>query len=152
MDVRDILMTGRGAMSAALVFGEPFTKDGVTVIPAARVWGGAGGGHQPRTRSVPGGNGGGFGVKAKPAGAYVIRGQKVQWMPAVDVNQIILGCQALAVALLVLRRRRRHRGRFGRAGRPGHMVVAPAPFPEAGGAPGPVRPVGPAGADGRPGE
>lgn len=133
MDVRDILMTGRGAMSASLVFGEPFTKDGVTVIPAARVWGGAGGGDQPRSKSAPGGHGGGFGVKAKPAGAYVIRGQKVQWMPAVDVNQIVLGCQALAVALLLLRLRRRRR----RHGRPHHHVgVEPAFHAEAAGAPG----------------
>jgi uncharacterized spore protein YtfJ len=139
MDVRDILMTGRGAMSATLVFGEPFTKDGVTVIPAARVWGGAGGGDQPRSKSAPGGHGGGFGVKAKPAGAYVIRGQKVQWMPAVDVNQIVLGCQALAVALLLLRLRRRRR----RHGRPHHHVgVEPAFHAEAAGAPGLPRPDG----------
>jgi hypothetical protein len=70
----------------------------------------------------------------------VIRGQKVQWMPAVDVNQIVVGCQALAVALFLLgRRRRRHRGRPG----PPHVrVVEPAFGGEAVGAPGLQQPDG----------
>ena len=146
MDVREVLAISRGAMSAKLVFGEPFRKDGVTVIPAARVWGGAGGGDQPKSRSAPGGHGGGFGVRAKPAGVYVVRGQKVQWMPAVDVNQIVLGCQLLGVVvLLALGRRRRRRGRPGGWGRPGRPVVAPAPPDEATGAPGAEGSAGPAG-------
>jgi uncharacterized spore protein YtfJ len=127
MDVRDILASSQRAMSAGMVFGPPFSKDGVTVIPAARVWGGAGGGHQQKGRSVPGANGGGFGVKAKPAGAYVLRGQKVQWMPAVDPNQIVVGFQILAVMVfLAVRRRRRLQGRVGGPRPRGRMVVEPA--------------------------
>ena len=146
MDVREVLAISRGAMSAKLVFGEPFSKDGVTVIPAARVWGGAGGGDQHKSRSAPGGHGGGFGVRAKPAGAYVVRGQKVQWMPAVDVNQIVLGGQLLAVvALLAMARMRRRRGRPGGPGPRGRLVVAPAPYNEATGAPGAEGSAGPAG-------
>ena len=50
-------------------------------------------------------NGGaGFGLSAKPAGAYVVRDGKVSWEPAIDVNRIVLGGQIVAVvALLVLR-------------------------------------------------
>jgi uncharacterized spore protein YtfJ len=136
MDVREILTISRGAMSAKVVFGEPFTKDGVTVIPAARVWGGAGGGHQQKSKSVPGGNGGGFGLRAKPAGAYVIRGQQVRWMPAVDVNQIVVGCQLLAVGLvLLLGRRHRHHRPAGPGPRGGRVVDNAVPAE--------VRPQGP---------
>ena len=37
--------------------------------------------------------GGGFGLSATPAGAYVIRGGAVEWQPAIDVNRIVLGGQ-----------------------------------------------------------
>jgi uncharacterized spore protein YtfJ len=141
MDVRDILATARGAMSAKLVFGEPFSKNGVTVIPAARVSGGAGGGDQQRSRSVPGGRGGGFGVTAKPAGVYILRGQQVRWMPAVDPNQIVAGFQLLAIVVfLALGRRRRRRGRFGGPGPGGRAVVLPAPTEEVTGVPAQERP------------
>lgn len=119
MDVRDFMATAQDAMSVKRVFGEPFSKNGVTVIPAARVWGGAGGGVQDSRRSVPGGQGGGFGIRAKPAGVYVVRGEKVRWVPAVDANQIVLGVQAVLLTfLLVARRRRLRRGRPG-GGPPG---------------------------------
>jgi hypothetical protein len=43
-------------------------------------------------------------VNAKPAGAFVIRGDDVQWRPAVDVNRVILGGQLIAIAALLLAR------------------------------------------------
>jgi len=60
---------------------------------------GAGGGDSQENGGV------GFGLTAKPAGAYVVReGGKVSWEPAVDPNRIVLGMQIVAiVALLVLR-------------------------------------------------
>jgi uncharacterized spore protein YtfJ len=89
------------------VFGDPYEKDGVTVLPVARVRGGWGGGTSGEGEVTA--CGGGFGGEAAPAGAYVIQGDSVQWRPAVDVNRIILGAQiAFAIlALAYLRSRRR---------------------------------------------
>jgi uncharacterized spore protein YtfJ len=73
--------------------------DGVTVIPAANVAGGGGGGGDTQ------GNGGaGFGIRAKPAGAWVIKDGDAQWRPALDLNRTILMGQIVAiVALLTVR-------------------------------------------------
>jgi hypothetical protein len=50
------------------------------------------------------GSGSGFGLAARPVGAYLIRGEEVTWRPAVDLNRIVLGAQVVAiVALLTLR-------------------------------------------------
>ena len=70
------------------VFGEPFEKDGVTVIPAARVQGAVGGGGG----QAPGGEGGtgtGFAMNTKPFGVFVMKDGEVGWRPAVDVNRMI---------------------------------------------------------------
>jgi uncharacterized spore protein YtfJ len=99
MNVDEMLTGARDAMRASIVFGEPVERDGMTVIPAAKVRGGGGGGADSEHNG-----GGGFGIDARPAGAYVIRGGNVEWQPAVDVNRIVFGGQVLAVvALLVLR-------------------------------------------------
>lgn len=96
------LTQGEQVLSAKRVFGEPVRQDGLTIIPAAKVAGGAGGGSsEARDEQHPAGEGGGFGVAAKPAGVYVIRGEKVQWIPAVDVNRVILGAQLVAASGLI---------------------------------------------------
>jgi uncharacterized spore protein YtfJ len=79
------------------VFAEPYETDGVTVIAAATVAGGAGGGggHDEHGQE---GEGGGFGVAARPAGAYVIKDGRVQWRPAVDVNRLFATIGAVAIA------------------------------------------------------
>ena len=102
MDIRETIERATDAMTARRVYGEPYEKNGVTIIPAARVQGGAGGGEGPEGQ---GGSGGGFGVNARPAGAFVIRGEDVEWRPAIDVNRVILGGQifGLLVTLFVLR-------------------------------------------------
>ncbi|MCB7137812.1 hypothetical protein [Cellulosimicrobium marinum] len=41
------------------------------------------------------GGGGGFGVRVKATGVYVVDAQGVRWQPAVDVNRVVLGGQAL---------------------------------------------------------
>jgi uncharacterized spore protein YtfJ len=96
--------------AAGKVFGEPIHQDGVTVLPVAAVatGGGAGGGSAPsRGGDKAGGQtgeGGGFGLMAKPAGAFVIKGGSVKWRPAFDANRVIMGGQIVAVvALLVIR-------------------------------------------------
>jgi uncharacterized spore protein YtfJ len=102
MDVQETIAQARDAMTVKRVFGEAYEKDGTTVIPAAAVRGGAGGG---RGESPDGSGGGsGFGLAARPVGAYVIRNSEVRWEPALDISRIVLGAQIAGIALfLVLR-------------------------------------------------
>lgn len=104
MDVQEIASQARDALTVKRVFGEPYEKDGLTIIPAARVQGavGAGGGEDPQTQGK--GSGGGFGMTARPVGAFIIRGGELSWRPAVDVNRIALGGQVvIIIALLTVR-------------------------------------------------
>jgi uncharacterized spore protein YtfJ len=104
MEVQDVIDQARDALTVKRVFGEPYEKDGVTIIPAARVQGGAGGGSGEDPQGQGRGSGSGFGVTARPVGAFIIQGGELSWRPAVDVNRIILGGQVVVViALLTLR-------------------------------------------------
>src|SRR5512132_2974515 len=67
----------KDSMTVKRVDGEPLEKGGVTVIPAARVQGGAGGGGGEGPQGEGRGSGSGFGINAKPVGAFVIRGDEV---------------------------------------------------------------------------
>jgi uncharacterized spore protein YtfJ len=81
------------------VYGEPYQENGLTIIPAAKVTGGGGGGGD-----TDGNGGAGFGVRAVPAGAWVIRDGEATWRPAFDLNRTILVGQLIViVALLVTR-------------------------------------------------
>ena len=104
MDVMETIERAKDMLTVKRVFGEPVEKDGVTLIPAARVQGGAGGGGGEGPQGQGSGSGSGFGVNAKPVGAFVIEDGNVVWRPAIDVNRIVLGGQIIAiVALLVMR-------------------------------------------------
>ncbi len=104
MEVQEVLAQARDSMTVKRVYGEPYEKDGVTIIPAARVQGGAGAGGGEDPQGQGRGSGSGFGVNARPVGAFIIRGGELSWRPAVDVNRIILGGQVVAVvALLTIR-------------------------------------------------
>ena len=118
MDVNEVLNHARDAMTVKRVFGDPYERDGVSVIPVANVMGGAGAGGGPgaATRRTGGGDGRGeedaadtgygtgYGLRATPAGVYVIQGGEVEWKPALDMNRLTLQRAAVAlVALLVLR-------------------------------------------------
>ena len=107
--------------AAGKVFGAPIQQDGSILLPVAKVssGGGGGAGTGPVDAGQPAGTGGGFGMSAKPLGVYVLRDGKTRWLPAVDVNKIILGGQLVAAAGLLLaaavlrariRPRRRSRG------------------------------------------
>jgi uncharacterized spore protein YtfJ len=110
MDVKETIEAARDSMTVRRVYGEPYERNGVTVIPAASVQGGAGGGSGEEAGKT--GGGGGFGMRARPVGAYVMRGEEVRWEPALDLNRVILGGQVVAlVALLVLRSIKRSRAR-----------------------------------------
>jgi len=104
MKLEDLMSLARDAISVGKVFGEPVERDGVTVIPAARIGGGggAGRGHDERGEE---GEGGGFGMGGAPAGVYVIKDDKVRWLPAVDVNRLALVAGAVAVGYLITRQR-----------------------------------------------
>lgn len=119
-DVLDILQGVVDSVRAGMVFGNPVSKDGVTILPVARISGGGGGGGgsgQQAGGQDMDGSGGGFGLIARPVGVYVLRNGQVTWTPAVDTTRVILGFQLLGVAaLLTIRaivrsRTRRHRGR-----------------------------------------
>jgi uncharacterized spore protein YtfJ len=102
MQIPEMIDSARDALTVKRVFGEPVQTNGVTVIPAAKIGGGAGGGDGKSEEGS--GSGGGFGLSAKPAGVYVVRGNEVSWQPAIDVNRIVLGGQIVAIVfLLVLR-------------------------------------------------
>jgi uncharacterized spore protein YtfJ len=104
VDVDRTIEGAKDALTVRRVFGDPYEKNGVTVIPAARVQGGAGGGAGQAPDGSGSGGGSGFGVNAKPAGAFVVKGDDVAWRPAVDVNRVILGAQVVAVLALLLAR------------------------------------------------
>jgi len=109
MDVTEVLEKARDAITVSRVYGEPYEKDGTSVIPAARVSGGGGGGSGKDDKGSDG-SGGGFGVSGRPAGAYVIRNGNVTWRPAVDPNRII-GVVGLVLAAWLVSRPRVIRAR-----------------------------------------
>jgi len=99
MNTFEAIEQARDAITVRRVYGDPYQEEGITVIPAANVMGGGGGGGDPQ-----GGGGAGFGLRARPAGAWVIKDGDVQWRPALDLNRTILVGQLVAiVALLTLR-------------------------------------------------
>jgi uncharacterized spore protein YtfJ len=97
-NIDELLGGARDAITVKRVYGDPIETEGVTVIPAAKVGGGGGGGGDSE-----GDGGGGFGLGAKPVGAYVIKGEDVKWVPAVDVNRIV-GLAFLVGLAFALRR------------------------------------------------
>jgi len=118
VDASEVLNHARDAMTVKRVFGDPYERDGVTVIPVANVMGGVGAGGGTgvgaRRTSADGegvgagaedsGYGLGYGLRATPAGVYVIKGGEVEWKPALDMNRLTLQrAGVILVALLVLR-------------------------------------------------
>lgn len=113
--VFDNLRGVRDALSVRRVFGDPFVVDGVTIVPVARVSGGAGGGGGEGTgpdESGGRGFGTGFGLTARPVGVYRIENGEVTWKPTIDADRLAHGGQVLAgivtvcTALVLLRWRR----------------------------------------------
>jgi uncharacterized spore protein YtfJ len=104
MKVSEVFTNAKDAITVKRVYAEPYEKDGLTVIPAAVVGGGAGGGsgHDEKGQE---GEGGGFGVSGRPAGAYVIKDGQVTWRPAVDPNRIVSALAMVLVAYLLSRPR-----------------------------------------------
>ena len=138
MDVESLLARASENLSVRRAFGAPYEKDGMLIIPVALVAGGGGGGtgttrsrradraagpgsppgtgaaeHDAASQGPEGTDaGGGFGGLVLPSGAYVVKGDQVRWVPAVDATIVVLASLSL---LRVLARigttRRRRRGR-----------------------------------------
>jgi hypothetical protein len=98
MQIQELLEEARASFGAQRVYAEPYEKNGITVIPAASVRGGGGGGFEGEEKK-----GGGFGLMARPTGAWVIEGNEVEWKSTLDVNKVALGAElVLAIGLLRL--------------------------------------------------
>ena len=102
MDATALLEKAHDVLNGRQVIGDPYEKNGVTVIPVVTIRGGGRGG-DART-DTPGGAGGGIGLVARPVGAYVIRGDTVSWLPAIDINRIVLGGQLVSIAAILMAR------------------------------------------------
>lgn len=102
MKLDEMIAAAKDSMTVGRVFGDPYEKDGLTVIPAVRVMGGAGGGAGQDDEGQQG-EGGGFGMNASPAGVYVIRNGAVQWQPAVDANRVVAAVAGVLVAAMLSR-------------------------------------------------
>jgi uncharacterized spore protein YtfJ len=137
MDVENLLAKAADNLSVRRAFGTAYEKDGMLIIPVAIVAGGGGGG-TARTRrgnlaaspdDPPGEDatahdatpqdsgrtevGGGFGGLVLPSGAYVVKGDQVRWVPAVDVTIAVLASLSLVRVLArAWGRQRRRRGRL----------------------------------------
>ena len=133
MDVENLLAKTADSISVRRAFGTAYEKDGMLIIPVAMVSGGGGAGtaHPRRRNSAarPGSPpeesamaddampqdsgrmdaGGGFGGFVLPSGVYVVKGDEVRWVPAVDVTIVVLASLSLARVLARVWTRRRGR-------------------------------------------
>ena len=103
MDVENLLSKAAENLSVHRAFGTAYEKDGVLIIPVALVAGGGGGGTARPRHAEPAADlegradaGGGFGTLVLPAGVYVVKGDQVRWVPAVDTTIIVLASLTLA--------------------------------------------------------
>ena len=133
MDAGNLLARVSDNLSVRRAFGVAYEKDGTLVIPVALVIGGGGGGTSRGRRddpaAAPDGEpeeattapgapaqeagrtdaGGGFGGLVLPSGVYVMKGDQVRWVPAVDVTVVVLASLSLARVLARVGARRRRR-------------------------------------------
>jgi uncharacterized spore protein YtfJ len=95
MKVDEMIQGAQEALAVSRVYGEPIAKNGVTLIPAAEVSGAGGGGSDEANNG-----GGGFGLSARPVGMWVIRGEEVEWEPAVDATKVAMRGMLVAIVFL----------------------------------------------------
>ena len=131
MDAGNILDKVSDNLSVRRAFGAAYEKDGTLIIPVALVAGGGGGGTSQGGRGNPATGrrpeedspahdaapqdpkpkqdaGGGFGGLLLPIGVYVVKGDQVRWVSAVDTTIIVLG--SLSLVRLLARAWNRRRG------------------------------------------
>lgn len=128
MELQELLGKVAQQLSVSRAFGTAYEKDGSLVIPVALVAGGGGGGEgtsapptddtsevrakddgESPTDVASSGSGGGFGGVVFPVGVYVVKDERVRWMPAVNANLVIvIGFLTLRMITRARRRARRH--------------------------------------------
>ncbi len=108
------LRLGKDAFGRSQIFGEPIHSGDVTVVPVGSMRGGAGGGAgsgplDPESgkgskegEPTGSGSGIGWGMVARAHGAIVIQGENVRYLPALDVNRIVVAGVVGLVATVVL--------------------------------------------------
>jgi uncharacterized spore protein YtfJ len=101
MKLDEMLQQGRDALTVKKVFGDPYERDGVAVIPVAVVRGGGGGGGGEDVNGNQG-SGGGYGLSARPVGVYQIKDGEVSWIPALDSTRIVVMGQVLGILFLLM--------------------------------------------------
>ena len=123
MDVGKLLEKASDQVSVRRAFGPAYEKDGLLIIPVALVAGGGGGGLARPGRANRAGRagrppegadatvdaapqdaasmdaGGGFGGLVLPVGVYVVKGDQVRWVSAVDVTIAVLASLSLVRTL-----------------------------------------------------
>ena len=125
MDVENLLARTSENLSVRRAFGAAYEKDGMLIIPVALVAGGGGGGTSTHPTGPPEAGsaeqdaapqdsgradaGGGFGGVVLPSGAYVVKGDQVRWVPAVDTTILVLA--TLSLVRVLARAWSRRRGR-----------------------------------------
>ena len=129
MDAGNLLDKVSDNLSVRRAFGAAYEKNGTLIIPVALVAGGGGAGTSrtgrgnPATGRRPEGEdpahdaapqdpeprdaGGGFGGLVLPTGVYVVKGDQVRWVPAVDTTIVVLGSLILVRLLTRAWTRRR---------------------------------------------
>ena len=129
MDIQELMNRVAENLSVKRAFGAAYEKDGTLIIPVALVAGGGGAGegvappppsHDRSTEPAEDGHdhgepstgsGGGFGGVVLPVGAYVVEGEQVRWIPAVNVTLIALASLGLVRVLARMWSRGRRRRR-----------------------------------------
>jgi uncharacterized spore protein YtfJ len=97
MDLQELIGNARDALTVRRVYGDPYEKDGMTIIPAAAVRGRMGG-QSVSTEGQPDRARGGFGMIARPVGVFVVQNGALRWQPAFDVNGL-LGAALAGIAV-----------------------------------------------------
>jgi uncharacterized spore protein YtfJ len=88
--------------AASAVFGTPVERDGVTVIPVARVrWGFGGGGGSGRKAKDQDGWGGGGGVQAAPLGFIEVKDGSAQYRRVHDPLRLAIAALLLPLSIAV---------------------------------------------------
>ena len=155
MDAGNLLDKVSDNLSVRRAFGAAYEKDGTLIIPVALVAGGGGAGTSRTGRGNPATGrrpeeedpahdaapqdpeprdaGGGFGGLVLPTGVYVVKGDQVRWVSAVDTTIVVLASLSLVrlLARAWTRRRPGHRHRSARLraviGQLAVWVVPPLP-------------------------
>ena len=115
--LRELFTQVQTGARVTTAIGEPVQIGNRVIIPVAEIgYGGGGGGGDASANAehkencgCGRGAGGGAGVRIRPLGCWVISPSEERWLPAVDVNRLILVIGGvLALGILTVRAIARH--------------------------------------------